>query len=349
MRFTLQKVEVAGDDVTQLFHSRNDEEPSLSTGKYFVETNIHILVNGQEELDKLQVAIEDRQATELKITLYDERYYLWKWMPWCGSEELHKQEFYVRIETKCEEITNIFYKEIISAIREQVQNTEAGTNKPVNINEVFDTLVKDKLDDYMKSLGQVRRDARCQTTFELLRWLKGDEASGFGLGKYKITEDLKGLMETTIHAVRATNTDWSHLKLNVEVVGSTDPSEVKKKIPLSTYETGVEWGDVKRPPDVRYKACVKNDLVGKAPVPIGFEAEEGRSIAGQITNNCELGAVRAYVATAYFVSQFGLSNAVYSYATRGVYSRPPGNNKKFDAKKRKIDIELLVKAANVNH
>lgn len=349
MRFTLQKVEVAGYDVTRLFHGRNDEEPSWSTGKYFVETNIRVLVKGQEELDELQAAIDARQATGLKITLSDERYYIWRWVPGSGSEELHRQEFYVRIETKCEEITNIFYKEIISRVREQAHNAEGGTNKPVNINEVFDALVKDKIDDYMKSLGPVRRDTQCQTTYELLRWLKGGEASGFGLGKYEITEDLKGLLETTINAVRAANADWSHLKLSVGVVGSTDPSEVKKKIPFSIYEPGIEWGNIKKPPDVRYKGCYRNDLVGKDPAYIGFGAEDGKSIAGQITNNCELGAARAYVATVYFVSKFGLNDVDYSYATRGVYSRPPGNNEKFNPKKRKIDIELLVKAAKVNH
>ncbi|HYJ89009.1 MAG TPA: hypothetical protein VEW46_23285 [Pyrinomonadaceae bacterium] len=309
---------------------------------YFDEKTIHISIDSQN-FDKLEAIIDEQDAEGLDVILLDKRQ-IWRWAPWNANEDFYKRKFYFPIDTKCDEITNIFYREISSIVKKQFERTmEGATNEPVSINRVFGDLVAGKIEDYIKSLKAVNRDNKCQTTFELLQWLKGGEAAGFDSGKYRLRRDLQALLQTIERGAQTIKDEWSQYIIEVRIIGFTDQHEVKREIPLLARQTGVYWGNVKDPPDVHYGGCSDNDLDrhGK-PVYLKFNAAGGTPI-GLIRNNCQLGAVRAYVAMVYLFNRLGVSNISCSYATGGVH--PTATR---DADKRKIDVELTVKAGRTS-
>lgn len=341
-RFEVKQIEVNGGDVTRLL--KVEWPPRPAWWKFFAETAVMISVD-DEHVDELRAVLDEAPLKQLKVTLLDE-HPAWRMVPWSDDEELYKPEYIIPVETKCEEITNIFYQKINSLVADEIRTVAAGsTSKPVDINEVFGKLVEGKLKAYMDTLGPIRRDARCQTTFELLNWLKGGEVAGFVSGKYRLREDLKGLLETTIRAVEAVKADWPQYDLRINVIGYTDLDKVESPVPLSANQTGVYWGNVKDPPEVYYDRC-SGDILDKSvgAAYLGFEAGGGR-LVGEIENNCELGAVRAYVATVYLFNRFGLSNVTYSYATGGVHPKSDPRRRAFFSEQRKIDIVFTLNAA----
>lgn len=342
MRFDVKKIELQGDNVLHFFKVKRAEQPTW--WKPFAETTIDISVDA-ERADELQAALDKAPLKELKVTLLDEWAVL-RWVPWSDNEEFHRREYTIPVETTCEEITNIFYKRINALFEQELQREAAGsTTEPVNLNYVFGKLVEGQLEYYLDTLRPVRRDAKCQTTFELLNWLKGGEASGFVSGKYHLRDDLKGLLETMARAVEAVKADWSQYDLNIKIIGYTDLDKIKSPLSLSANQTGVYWGNLKDPPEVYYGGCSDDKLVpGDGPVYRDFEAGGGEPV-GTIKNNCELGAARAYVATVYLFNRLGASNLTYSYATGGVHPKSDSRNRASYAEQRKIDIMFTLNAA----
>jgi hypothetical protein len=336
-RFQVEDIKVKGRSVMQLFNIDKDDRPSWTRLDYFAEKTIHISINSQN-FAELEAIIKEEGAEGLCVILLDKRQ-IWRWVPWNANDDFHKREFYVPIETKCEEITNIFYKKMVSTVKEQFERTmEAGTHQPVSINSVFSDLVANKLEDYITTLEPVNRDSKCQTTFELLQWLKGGEAAGFESGKYRLRGDLQAMLQTIEGGVQTTKDEWSQYILEIRVIGFTDQHEVRPDIPLLARQTGVYWGNVEDPPNVHFSGCAVNDLDGE-PVYLNFDGANGVPIT-TIVNNCQLGAVRAYVAMVYLFNRLSGSNISFSYATGGVHRTASS-----DANKRKIDIELSVRAA----
>jgi hypothetical protein len=327
----------------RLFKIDKDEEPSLWDADYFDEKTIHLIIDDQN-FAELEAIIKEQAAGGLDVILLDKRQ-VWGWMPWNAYEEFHMREFYVPVETKCEEITNIFFRKITSTVKEQYERRmEGGTNEPVSINRVFGDLVAGKLEDYITSLEAVNRDSKCQTTFELLQWLKGGNAAGFDSGKYLLRPDLQAMLQTIERGAQTTKDEWSQFILEIRVIGFTDQHEVKREIPLLARQTAIYWGNVKDPPDVHYSGCRDNNLdIRDNSVYLNFNGAGGTAITS-IRNNCQLGAVRAYVAMVYLFNRLGVRNISYSYATGGVH--PTATR---DADKRKIDVELTVKAAKTSH
>lgn len=340
-RFHVVDITVEDISVMELFKPDKDEESHWVD--HFTEKTIHFIIDSQG-VDELATKLKEHKAVGLSVILLD-KLQIWRWVPWNDYDELHKREFLIPIKTTCEEITNIFYREIVSTVKEQFELAMAGgTNKPVNINVVFSELVKGKIEDYITTLEAVNRDSKCQTTFELLQWLKGGEAAGFESGKYFLREDLQAMLQTVESGAQTIKDEWSQYILEIRIVGFADQHNFKHEIPLLAEQTGIYWGNVKDPPDVHYSGCRKNELdTPSNPVYIDFDTARDVSIS-TIENNCQLGAVRAYVAMIYLFNRLGASNTAFSYATGGVH--PTATR---DADKRKVEVELMIKAARTSH
>ena len=107
-----------------------------------------------------------------------------------------------------------------------------------------------------------------------------------------------------------------------------------------------DWSLVGNRFDIRYDGCRADTLVS-TPVfltPTGIIAQP---IRNRINDNCELGAVRAYVAMVHLMNNIGMNGVEYRYATGGIFQSLETEQSE-DRKKRKVAVELSVKAARAN-
>jgi hypothetical protein len=245
----------------------------------------------------------------------------------------------------CEEISRIARTSINSIIKERIE--ELGeTDKPIGIDELFQKLLNDdEINQYMASLSPVKEDHRCLTIYQLKKLREVGEVSGFGFGEYSLNKDLQGLLDLIVNAMQNGGINWPQYKLSVKVTGYTDTAEVGSVKKFQTNNTGIDWGDNSL--DIFYSGCQGNQLVGGNPVYINFGTNGGKKIK-DITNNCELGAVRAYVTTVYLINKLGRNSIDYSYATGGIFYKSKDVGKKDDQSRRKINIEFTIKAARID-
>jgi len=337
-RMIVRDIRAGNVSVKHLFQPFHEQEPS--TFEYYVKTasdSLTLRVAGPDHLQTLLETLALQHTTRLTIVLRDDRdtFLRGKW-PFDDSYFNAVLEWTV-LETPCEQITHIVYRKVRDSVREQLR--EGSTWRRVALNDVFDVLVHGDIDSYMRSLDPVRKKDPCFHTFELYQWLKGEQVAGFAFGEYELGEGMRGSLRPAADALLEMRRDWKRYRLQIRVTGYTDASRMEKKKELSASETGVE---VAGPLDVRYRGCSSETLDGKAPLYISLGRHEGTSVGGKIANNCELGAVRAYVALAYFEQLLGHDGVDYEYATGGVHPEAT----KRDAAHRKLDIELEVRAGS---
>jgi hypothetical protein len=368
-RYRAEDIRVGNQSVMDLFKPIEWKPPSCwKPWAARGDMQISLQINSPDDLERLQQTFDaqpENQPRTLTLILRDNRNcFLRRIGLWgLGSDELYEATINVNVSTTCDEITRIVYEGIRAYIQDGIETArqtdikQGETPAPIKLNEVYNKLLNNEIEKYMKTLNEAESYSPCLKTFRLMHWIEGSEVSGFGLGKYNLTEDLKkGLLEPAVKLMRDARSNWPQYNLWVKVVGYTDQREVIAPKELLQSETGID-----HPLIVYYQRCIHNDTGRGGPTYIGFTERRGKLI-NSINNNCELGAVRAYVATAYLVVSFGPDDADYSYATGGVF-KPPGtadaNNggtekqkrgdpNMADEKKRKIDLEITFKAAKTD-
>jgi len=337
-RMFVQDIVAGSVSVKHLFEPIHDKAPSVF--EYYVTTASHSLtlrVGSPEQLETVLETLALQHTTKLKVILRDDRdtFLRGKW-PFDESYFNSVVEWTVA-ETPCEQITHIVYRKVRDAVRERLR--EGSTGRRVALNTVFDILLRGEIDSFMRSLGPARGRPPCLDTFELLQWLKGEQVAGFGFGEYELREGMRESLRPAADALLEMRRDWKQYRLRIRVVGYTDASTVEKKKELRAEATGIELTE---PLDVRYLGCSGDTLDDKTFRYAALGDRRGSTITGQIVNNCELGAVRAYVALAYFAQRLGREGIDYEYATGGVHPLA----QKRDATHRKLDIQFEVRAAS---
>jgi hypothetical protein len=346
-RFKVGDVTVGETSVKSLFEVFLPGDPSMwdyYTGK---RGNVTLRIKSQAHLAQLNQIIVEQRSSGLAILLRDDRDVFLKrvWGLRDGSRFRRIVELRVILPPlSCDAITRIVYQTIKARITDQLQGE---TDTRIDLDVVFDKLMGGQIDLFMASLQHVTPRDRCFRTLQLLKWLKGDEVAGFEFGEYGLNEGLQALVDPVIDALNDSRKRWERYHLNVRIVGYTDPILVKKKeIDIRLDKTGVgNWDIVGNRLNVWYSGCDGEALSGRVPQYVDFGNNRGRRIDGKISNNCELGAVRAYVAMVYFMNRLGRKDIEYSYAAGGVYAGRNAVNDKDGSRHRRMDIELTIKAA----
>jgi hypothetical protein len=238
-------------------------------------------------------------------------------------------------------VTQVIFQGIDSHLQEQI--TKAGqTEASVSLDQLFLLLRKDRLDSFMNKLGPIEKI--CPDAFNLLKWIRNDEVHGFEFKKYAVTPELSSVLDVISKSLAGFQ-KWQRYDFRVAVVGYTDPTAVQNpresKFYLNSTRTGVKSLASRQHLEVLYRECSGDHLVTSTPQYIDFFTSDVQQLVrSPIETNCELGAVRAYAATAFLVERLGRQNMQYEYATGGI-SPTAGA----DELKRKVDLKIIVKAA----
>jgi flagellar motor protein MotB len=347
MSLKVKDIVIGNVSVRHLFNNIDQKEPS--TWEYYSgkENTFNLILSNPNHLEELRMTLAAQNTDRLKVILQDDHgTFLRRIFPGRFNRVI---EIPITI-TPCDEITRIIYTRLNSIIKERSQK-EGETDKHIDLDEVFDMLLRDEIEPYIATLDTVKKDDACLKTFQLLKWLRGEDISGFDLGEYNVNEGLQGLLKPVIDALVDEQSGSARYNLNLKILGYTDPVPVRMdKIDLQIDKTGIdEWSKIEDPLDISYSGCSNDNLDSRNPVYIDFAtADKGKQIKQKISNNCELGAVRAYVTMIYLINKLGVKGVEYSYATGGVFPSPSDNDKKEDPKKRRVSIELTVKTARAN-
>lgn len=245
----------------------------------------------------------------------------------------------------CEMITAVVYRSIDAVLKRSIERA-GQTGTPVTLDEVFALLLKGEIEPFIDRLEPIQVEHSCFKTFSLLNWLRDKQAQGFEFAGYRITDDLKGILGSVVRSLRDMQY-WQRYQFWISVTGYTDDirfgeEEIKEQErELLAVKTGVQHLD--DPLRIFYAGCSGDELDAGEPVDIDFGSSGQKEVGKLIENNCELGAVRAYVALAFLRQDLRNSAVVCQYATGGI---PPSAPKgKEDPLTRKVDIRFRVLAA----
>jgi hypothetical protein len=334
----------AGDEsVKSLFQDM--EYTELAGLKYFyAKHEIPLSLRSPESLKVLLKTLNEQDTDRLAVFLRDDQDGHWRRKPGLGSEDRYTKTVYIPVlMSTCDEVTRLIYKELNLIIQRQSES-QGTTEKRISLDEVFDLLMRERIEPYIKGLDQTKKSDPCFETFELYKWLKREKAAGFESGEYSINEGLQGLLGEIADALLDQRRGKERFDLRVEILGRTDGVPVAG-IALQADKTGIkEWDALGASLEqIHYGGCSGDYLSGTRPVYVDFASGAGIKVWPRVNNNCELGAVRAYVAAVYLMKRLGHDHVSYSYATGGVY---PDKSESDDKRKRMVEIDLTVRAVN---
>lgn len=303
--------------------------------------DIRIVARDQHALDELRRLILPKPLGTIIIELRDDRQsfvrrlYRNKWNSPRFAEE--RQIIVSPDATLCDGVTRIVYTKIDPVLRRELQRIRQ-TAQEISLEDIFEILVRDEIDPFLDRLDPDRQDP-CSRSFHLLSWIKNEEAPGFEYEQYRIHDELQRILGTVAATLGSLSRDWEQSRLQVRVIGYTDADEVVG-IALKAEATGIaKTGALTDPIRVHFGGCRNDRREREAPVYVDIDGMHGRPVGMTINDNCELGAVRAFVAAHYLRNKTGDDKVEFSYATGGI------SDAASDALKRKVDLSISVKAA----
>jgi hypothetical protein len=357
-RYHIKDIQVGDVSVRNLFKKIPRADPAWYPGGYLRTEPIPLVVQGGKEWSELRQVLIAHPDRPLEVVLQDAWNPIWGRISRWHSE--HPYEYSISIpvtfeKRPCDEVTRLIYEKIISKLMKEENETvtkEVQANRRLDVNEVFDKLrVDNEIEAYIANLDPVTNP--CVETIRLLKSRTEEKVTGFGSGEYTLHKKIQDGLKLIISAM-ATKPDWWKSDLSLKVTGFTDAVEVTRSTDkkLEINKTGVSadaWSRINNRFEVYYSGCQDNELKEKNRfVYLRFiEGGGDRQVGASIINNCELGAVRAYVAMVYLTSEFGRNSSEDGYATGGIYAGPDANNTRDDPEKRRLHVEFTIRAAKV--
>jgi hypothetical protein len=349
-RFAVSRVQIAGKDVTELFVLQARRPTAWAPSRL---TYAKIKIRNQQSLLKLQTLLTQQKDPRLVLIIEDDGWIatIYRGLPqFIQISKKFKDTIHVPVDlTPCEEITAIIYKNI-DAVLKRVIERAGQTGEPVTLDYVFELLVKEKINPFMARMERLRpleAQHKCFATFSLLNWLRKKEAKGFEFAGYRITDDLKEILGRVGSSLRETQ-GWQRHQFRIYVIGYTDDIRFGKddygggrELQLLAGRAGIR--SLSDPLRIWYAGCSGDVLNNKDPVDIPFGSTGQREVGDLVSDNCELGAVRAYVALAFLRQVMGTDAVEYLYATGGISPTAPKGVE--DAATRKAEIRFRVMAA----
>jgi hypothetical protein len=334
--------------VEKLFVFPAERAPSAAT--YYLRRSDDILVKVRDEaaLQELRAIALVRESMPLEVVLRDDtKSAVRSFYERCQSlfpalrlERVVRIPLELELVSTCDRVTRIFYHGVDSILSSEVRRA-GQTQVMVSLDAVFTLLLKERIEPFLASLDPVTRADPCFGTFGLLKWLRHEEVERFEWGGYSLLAGLKGILFGVAESLMGMQRQHQLNRIEIDLVGYADPTAVKA-IPLRAADTGVDDLSAGRYAlRVHYGGCSGDKLTGNAPRLVEFLATGGLPAIGDaIKSNCELGAVRAYVAAAYLKGRLGNRQVSYRYGTGGVLRADVD-----DARKRKVDVRIRVMGA----
>jgi hypothetical protein len=242
-------------------------------------------------------------------------------------------------ENPCEPVKRVIYRSIDPALKTLISSGQ--TKQPITLDSLFRLLIADHLQPYMdKELQPIDLNHRCFENFLLYNWIKGEQASGFEYEKYELNPDLHEILSRIADAL-AMHRKSQRFLYEIDVTGYTDLDKFidQPQLPLQASQTGIE--ELHDPLLVFYAGCAGNSMTGPNPTFVEGGVASGTPVGPSVENNCELGAVRAYVTLAALANRLGSENATYRYASGGM-----AKDQSSAAEQRKVAISIRVKTGD---
>jgi hypothetical protein len=362
-RYQVKDIRVGGVSVLSLFtkkllEDRARRSPANSSWYpegYFKPENIQLHID-TGLLDEFKRVLIAHPGEPLEVLLRDEWNPFWTRLLRRGCDDPYEYSIRIRVEfeqTRCDEVTRLVYDKIVSPLlkegREESRTTREADRR-LDLNEMFDKLTTDgEIEAYLNKLGPAT-DNPCVQTIRLLKKLKEEKADRFGLGEYELSPEIRGGLKLMRDAMTI-DPDWWRSSLSLRVTGYTDEVEVDKVKgkELLMSKTGIDsdvWSKVEHPLEVFYGGCSEDTVRDEQVYARLVSPEGGQMVGDRIYNNCQLGAVRAYVALVYMTNELHRVGPEDSYATGGVFSGPDVKSKsKNNPEKRRVNVEFTLKAA----
>ncbi len=248
--------------------------------------------------------------------------------------------FTIDYATPCEEVTRVIYLAIGSEMAKEVR-LEGDSPTSIPLDHIFSLLLTDKVVPFIQHLSPIDRNNQCFKEFDLLNWLRNEKIEGFDLSDYALRQGLREVLRGIGGTLAGMK--WERYHFYIELIGYADQSVFQRARPLSQRDTGIGgWNQIRHPLAVYYRGCKGNRLLEKNPTSVAFGEESEMLVGGEIKDNCELGAARAYVATAFLVNLLGTNNIEYKYGTGGIIET---NDRSLDYLNRRIEIRIVAKSA----
>jgi len=251
----------------------------------------------------------------------------------------------------CEQVTRLVYTSIDDILKLKFSRS-GQTETRVNLDQVFSLLLNEKVEPFIRTLDPVDPRRSCFKDFALYKWLKKENVEGFEFARYKLQPGLMRLLVAVVDSLARMR--LKRYLFEISVTGYADPDIVLSPISLSNSETGIDgWDNVSQTIKVYYDGCFKDMMEQASSVLLGFDSATGELVGARIDNNCELGAVRAYVAAGFLRSKLGDIGVKYKYGTGGVLLGKDDSvalsneeRKKRNALKRKVEVAIVARAAD---
>lgn len=350
-RLRVKDIRVGSTSIKNLFLEVDANEVS-STGYYFGnDENVIIKLKDTRSLEELRSMLLARNQTSfIFVDLEDSKRDLLRSLYESNRSFLPEVEFLSTIKIPifdpCVRVTKVIFRGIDSIVKREVKR-EGQTEVVLSLDSIFEMLIRENLGPFMADLGPSDDQSKSCTTFNLLKWLRNEDVHGFEFQEYRINNDLQAILAAITDSL-ASMRGWKLHHFRIEVVGYTDQTPVEA-ISLLGDRTGV--GSLEKshtPLSVYLDGCLGDHLRGRTPRFVEFYATEGELVRSPLKSNCELGAVRAYVATAFMTERLQKQDVEFKYATGGVSSidAPNKNDGKNDGLKRRIDVRITVMAAD---
>lgn len=359
-RFSLSDIRVAGRSVKDLFKTVAEEhlaplEHFIGGGLFGDRHTIVLQIANPEKFQQLEGVLISASEAELTLVLRDNHSTPYKYV----FPRFFESSVRLRVElTSCDKLTHIVSRKIDELIRQQFR-AEGVIERRLSLNEIFDTVLNGDVRAFLGSLDQKRQREPCMSSFEMLQWLKGAELTGFDTSEFGLNGGFRRLLEIVAASLRSTRPEWDKDHVNVRIIGFTDavqfgtkPNPERRQ--LTRERTGIaNWGAAPVPLSVYYGGC-EHDVL-RASVPIFVRMGRENLVGGlhhigassYISNNCGLGAARAYVTAAYLLTLLGAENITYEYATGGIHAKESPKAKQ-DATRRKVDVVFTFSAVRKN-
>jgi flagellar motor protein MotB len=349
-RYHVKDIKIGEVSVLSLFRKIPREDPGWfpAGGLRLTDVRLSLPDGNLEALRRILIAHRDKPVVE--VVMRD---------AWNPFRRKVPHEYRIKIPviieiTPCDKVTRVIYEKVVSKLikeKNEQSLTKRETDTQVDINELFDKLRNNKeIESYMDTLD-LPTDAPCVKTIHLLKKSKEEKKTRFEPGEYTLSEDMKQGLKLIIDAM-ATEPGWWKTDVTVKVTGFTDAVEVQQHLgeKVQISETGIgadAWSRINNRFEVYYSGCDKNKLrVKDRAVYLSFDGGKGELYVGdEIDNNWEFGAVRAYVAMVYLTNVLGRDNPEDSYAPGGIYSGADARKNGDDDQKRRVHVEIIMRAA----
>lgn len=264
-----------------------------------------------------------RNNDVIQVLFTDNRKLVWEWSGLMRVDLVIKKEI-----TPCDSIFNIVYQDVSGKIDDIL------TNDKVDIKELFDYTLKDKIKNYISKLSKADsiKFSECQKNYFILDLINSNENFGFAENRYLLTPKLKDYLNTLAEGIafEIRQHNWQQSKFIIKCIGYADKNKY----------TGDKTINYK---DLEIDSINANIVDTKCGLNGNFANLDNKTLPklNYVGDNCDLSILRSYVTVEYLKTKLrDLTDFNFIFEYKG------GGEKQGETfeKNRKIDLFIEIKA-----